>query len=45
MTKLEVIFAKVVYFKKLMELELATLDVDNDYKFSGDLKSELKKVT
>ena len=34
-------FAKVV-ISKADGTELATLDVDNDYKFSGDLKSEPK---
>jgi hypothetical protein len=39
--KLEGDFAKVV-ISKADGTELATLDVDNDYKFSGDLKSEPK---
>lgn len=39
--KLDGDFAKVV-ISKADGTELATLDVDNDYKFSGDLKSELK---
>lgn len=40
--KLEGDFAKVV-ISKADGTELATLDVDNDYKFSGDLKSEPKE--
>ena len=40
--KLEGDFAKVVV-SKADGTELATLDVDNDYKFSGDLKSEPKE--
>lgn len=39
--KLDGDFAKVV-ISKADGTELATLDVDNDYKFSGDLKSEPK---
>ena len=39
--KLEGDFAKVV-ISKADGTELATLDVDNNYKFSGDLKSEPK---
>ena len=39
--KLEGDFAKVI-ISKADGTELATLDVDNDYKFSGDLKSEPK---
>lgn len=40
--KLEGDFAKVV-ISKADGTELATLDVDNDYKFIGDLKSEPKE--
>ena len=40
--KLEGDFAKVV-ISKADGTELATLDVDNDYKFSGDLKFEPKE--
>lgn len=40
--KLEGDFAKVV-ISKADGTELATLDVNNDYKFSGDLKSEPKE--
>ena len=40
--KLEGDFAKVV-ISKADGTELATLDVDNDYKFSGNLKSEPKE--
>lgn len=40
--KLEGVFAKVA-ISKADGTELATLDVDNDYKFSGDLKSEPKE--
>lgn len=40
--KLEGDFAKVV-ISKADGTELATLDVDNDYKFNGDLKSEPKE--
>lgn len=40
--KLDGDFAKVV-ISKADGTELATLDVDNDYKFSGDLKSEPKE--
>ena len=40
--KLEGDFAKVV-ISKADGTELATLDVDSDYKFSGDLKSEPKE--
>lgn len=40
--KLEGDFAKVV-ISKADGTELATLGVDNDYKFSGDLKSEPKE--
>ena len=40
--KLEGDFARVV-ISKADGTELATLDVDNDYKFSGDLKSEPKE--
>jgi len=40
--KLEGDFAKVV-ISKADGTELVTLDVDNDYKFSGDLKSEPKE--
>ena len=39
--KLEGDFAKVI-ISKADGTELATLDVDNDYKFGGDLKSEPK---
>ena len=39
--KLEGDFAKVI-ISKADGTELSTLDVDNDYKFSGDLKSEPK---
>lgn len=39
--KLDGDFAKVV-ISKADGTELATLDIDNDYKFSGDLKSEPK---
>ena len=39
--KMEGDFAKVI-ISKADGTELATLDVDNDYKFSGDLKSEPK---
>lgn len=40
--KLEGDFAKVIV-SKADGTELATLNVDSDYKFSGDLKSELKE--
>lgn len=41
--KLEGDFSEVVVISKADGTELATLDVDNDYKFSGDLKSEPKE--